>query len=95
MKPTKYYYALQWPMGYCMRQLQSGRSVEYCIPWRFTTRAERDTWIAKGGAGMRSPNYREQVRRRDISSAIDRAQQFADQHRHSEIWNEEGRLYWT
>ena len=91
----KYVYALEWPMGYCMRQLPSGRSVEYCIPWRFETKTERDVWIAQGADGMRSANYREPVRRRDISSAVNRAQQFADQHGHAEIWNEEGRLYWT
>jgi hypothetical protein len=83
MKPTKYYYALQWPMGYCMRQTISGRSVEFCFPWRFTTRAERDAWVARGSDFTRSNNYREIVRRRDIACAARSA---------DAVWDENGRF---
>ena len=61
-----------------MRTLPSGRQIEYCIPYRFESKEERDAWIADGESGMRSANYREATRRRDISSAVDRARKIAD-----------------
>jgi hypothetical protein len=91
MEQQTYYYAVCWPQGYGMRQTASGRSVENCIPHRFATKAERDAWVADGAQGMRSSNYRESVRRRDIAPAIDSAQRAATDHG-STLWHPDGSL---
>ena len=94
MSVNKYYYAVEWPLGYCMKQTKSGRPVEYAIPYRFASPDERRRWIEQGSSNMRERGYREPTRRRDISSAIDRAQQAADEKGHA-LWGNDGALALT